>query len=72
MYFKQSFALLFYLKRKKMTSDGKVPIYVRLTIDGLEEEMSTGIKVNSIHWENSFKMVTSQDKNYEDLQLVVD
>ena len=65
MYVKQSFALLFYLKRKKMTSDGKVPIYVRLTIDGLEEEMSTGIKVNPIHWENSFKMVTSQDKNYE-------
>jgi site-specific recombinase XerD len=65
MYVKQSFALLFYLKRKKMTADGKVPIYARLTIDGLEEEISTGIKVNPDYWENSLKMVIPRDKNYE-------
>ena len=39
---KQNLSILFYLKRKKIDKAGKVPVYVRLTIDGLKDEMSLG------------------------------
>ena len=41
---KQKLSILFFLKRKKITKDGKVPIYIRITIDGLEDELSLGCK----------------------------
>jgi hypothetical protein len=34
-------SILFYGKTAKMTTDGKVPIYVRITIDGRRWEVST-------------------------------
>ena len=42
---KQNLSILFYLKRKKEGRDGRSPIYARVTIDGLQEEISTGQKV---------------------------
>jgi len=32
MYINQQLSVLFYLKRKKATSDGMIPIYVRIII----------------------------------------
>jgi len=57
MYVKQNLSILFYLKRKKITEDGKAPIYVRVTIDDLEDEISLGIKVLPEHWDNKTKSV---------------
>jgi integrase len=37
----KSFGLLFYLKKPKGYKKGPVPIYVRITVDGDEKEMST-------------------------------
>ena len=61
MYVKQNYSLLFYRKMKKMNSQGMVPIYCRLTIDGLRDEISTGVWINPDHWEPEYKSVTSDD-----------
>src|SRR5271155_1225918 len=66
MYVKQSLCILLYRKMKKQNSAGKVPIYLRLTIDGLVDEMATGIYIHPDHWNQDNKMVTSADKGYQD------
>lgn len=43
MNFKQKLSILFYLKGCKKSSDGKVPIYIRITIDGMAEDLSLGL-----------------------------
>jgi len=67
MYVNQSVFILFYVKRKKMTADGKAPVYVRLTIDGLQEEMSLAIKIHPDHWDNAQKLVLPADPTYKAL-----
>lgn len=44
-------------KGKKATKDGKIPIYVRVTIDGYRDEFSTGCKVFRNFWDNDHKQV---------------
>jgi hypothetical protein len=46
-----------YLNRKKVTSDGKVPIYSRITIDGRKKEFSLGFKTLIDQWDNNTKSV---------------
>src|ERR1022692_1223193 len=65
MYVKQNLSILFYLKRKKMSGNGKAPIYVRVTIDGLEDEISTGIKVFPDHWDTSSKSVLPREPDFK-------
>ena len=36
----KTFGLLFYVKRAKIDSNGKAPIYVRITVDGIRSELS--------------------------------
>lgn len=63
MYIKQNISILFWRMMKKMNRNGKVPIYVRLTIDGLKEERSTKIWIDPEHWDNKTKQVLSADSN---------
>lgn len=37
---KQNLSILFFPKNKKLNSQGKTTIYVRVTIDGLKDEFS--------------------------------
>ena len=46
----KSFGLLFYLKRSKMNTDGLVPVYLRITIDGARVEVSSKRYVNPVQW----------------------
>ena len=58
--------ILFYRKTKKKTRNGLVPIYVRVTIDALSSEMSTGLKLDPGHWDESAKCAleeTPDDKS---------
>jgi integrase len=64
MYVNQSLSILFYRKIKKMCSEGKVPLYVRVTIDGLKDEMSLGIKVHPDHWDENSKTVKSEEPGF--------
>ncbi len=63
----QKLSILFYLKRKKITSDGKIPLYVRVTIDGLKDEFSSGYKICAADWDNETKRVLPTDPNCKQL-----
>lgn len=68
MIVKQNLSILFYHKKKKARkADGKAPIYVRVTIDGLDDEISTGIYVHPDHWENDTKTISSGDSVFKKL-----
>lgn len=56
--------VLFYHKLKKINSRGTAPIYVRITIDGIEKEFSSGRNLRPDQWEN--KMV----RNHPDAALI--
>lgn len=58
---KQNLSNLFYLKRKKEGRDGKSPIYARVTIDGVQDEISTGEKIMGTNWNIETKTVDSKD-----------
>jgi integrase len=56
MHVKQRLSILFYLKRKKASKDGMIPIYVRITIDGLGAEISLGSKVLAEQWDDAIRL----------------
>lgn len=53
MYVKQDCKILFYRKLKSANQDGLVPLYVRITIDGVRDEISTALSILAI---NSFNL----------------
>jgi len=46
----QELSVLFWLWKAKMSNDGMVPIYVRITINGLRDGFSSGKKIRVEHW----------------------
>ena len=46
----KSFGLLFYLKKPKNYVSGEVPIYLRITVDGIEKELSTKRSWEPARW----------------------
>ena len=46
----KSFGLLFYLKKQKNYSEGEIPIYLRITVNGISTEVSTKQKCKSSSW----------------------
>ena len=59
MKFKQNLSLLFWLYRGKASKDGKAPIYVRITIDGTDTDISLGKKIHPDFWNSDAKLVTA-------------
>jgi hypothetical protein len=57
MHVKQHLSILFYLKRRKAGKDDMIPIYVRITIDGLEAEISLGCKILAEQWDDAITEV---------------
>jgi hypothetical protein len=62
---KQNLSILFYLKRQKIDKDGKIPVYIRITIDGLNVVTSLGFKVLSENWDVETKTVKSADNRHK-------
>lgn len=60
---KKSFSLLFYLKRTKITADGTVPVYLRITVAGERIEISCKHCVNPDKWNSGAQklMGTTED-----------
>jgi site-specific recombinase XerD len=46
----KSFSLLFYLKKPKNYLKGSMPIYFRITVDGIPKEISTGRQCDPDRW----------------------
>jgi site-specific recombinase XerD len=47
----EELSILFWLKRTKTTKDGRVPIYVRITVNGDRDNFSSGKKIHPDHWD---------------------
>ncbi|MEM8927063.1 MAG: site-specific integrase [Bacteroidota bacterium] len=47
---RQKFSLLFYLRNNRMDSNGMIPIFMRVTVDGKRSEVSTGKKIKRSSW----------------------
>lgn len=62
---RQNLSVLFYLKRKKITADKKIPIYVRITIDGLRDEFAFGYKVLDTDWDEEVKRIRPTDSHFK-------
>jgi hypothetical protein len=62
---KQNLSILLYLKRRKTAKDGRTPIYIRITIDGLEDEFSSGFRVFADNWESKLKMVKPAEADWK-------
>lgn len=54
---KQNLSILVVPKWQKADSKGEAPLYLRITIDGLREELSLGCKVTQGRWNDEFKRV---------------
>jgi hypothetical protein len=57
MHVKQHLSILFYLKRRKAGKGDMIPIYVRITIDGLEAEISLGCNILAEQWDDAITEV---------------
>lgn len=49
----KTFSLLFYIRTTKTKSDGTIPIYVRITINGKRAEFSTKRTIEPTKWNNA-------------------
>ena len=56
---KQNLSILFFRKNQKLNRQGKTTIYVRVAIDGVKDEFSSGIRVCPDHWDSETKTVFS-------------
>jgi hypothetical protein len=65
MYVKQNVSILFILHTAKMGADRKCPIHVRLTINGVRDEISTGVRVAENGWVADLKQVAESEPNYK-------
>jgi len=65
MYVKQNVSILFILRTAKMGTDRKCPIHVRLTIDGVRDEIATGVRVAENGWVADSKQVAENEPNYK-------
>lgn len=72
MYIKQTLSILYYRKlKKKNKKTGTVPVYVRLTIDGLQDEISTGVTVQPDHWSQEGQEVHPVDPEAKEKNKVL-
>ncbi|MBC9909088.1 site-specific integrase [Chitinophaga varians] len=51
-------SVLFLLEKSKASSNGSVPITIRLTVDGVRSEMSLGQKILPSHWDQQSENVS--------------
>ena len=61
MKIKQNLFILFFLRKNKISKNGKIPIYIRITIDTDSDEISLGQKVQANQWDDNKKSIKTED-----------
>ena len=49
---KKTFTILFYVKRTKLLRNGEAPIFMRITVDAIREEIAIKRSIKLEHWDN--------------------
>jgi site-specific recombinase XerD len=60
-------SILFYLKKSKQNKKGKVLIYVRITVNGIRSEISTGIQVAPEMWNQDKAKVMAKSEESKNI-----
>jgi site-specific recombinase XerD len=68
----QSFGLLFYLKKPKGFTTGEVPIYLRITVDGVASELSTKRKCDPLRWNQHAERATGSKDSIKHLNAYLE
>src|ERR1051325_11571628 len=68
----KSFSLLFYLKKPKNYEKGNLPIYLRITVDGVPKEISTGRQWDSTKWNAYAQRATGTKEESKSLNEFLD
>jgi hypothetical protein len=66
-----TFRVIFYLKKNK-ASDGKAPIYARITVDGKRAEISVKRSIEEKNWNASQGMVKGNREEIRSLNLFLE
>jgi len=68
----KSFGLLFYLKKPKNYGKGPIPIYLRITVDGISKELSTKRSCDPNRWNPSAERVSGTKEDAKALNAYLD
>ena len=68
----KTFVLLFYVKRAKIDSNGKAPIYVRITVDGIRSELSIKRSVEIERWNTEAGKVKGNSEEVKSINTYID
>lgn len=68
----KSFGLLFYLKKPKNYCEGNMPVYLRITVDGVPKEMSTHQTSDPERWSPEAQRVKGTKIEHKSLNAYLD
>ena len=68
----KSFSLLFYLKKPKNYQNGVMPIYLRITVDGIAKEISTGRSCDPLKWNSRSGRCSGTKEDIKSLNAFLD
>ena len=68
----KTFGLLFYLKKSKANASGKLPIYLRITIDGKRTEISTKRTIEIEKWSVEANKAIGRTEDVRELNAYLD
>ena len=68
----KTFSLLFYIRTTKTKSDGTIPIYVRITINGKRAEFSTKRTIEPTKWNNAKGRAKGSNEQIKSLNKYLD
>lgn len=68
----KTFGLLFYVKRAKIDNNGKAPIYVRITIDGIRSELSIKRSIEIERWNTEAGKVKGNTEEVKSVNTYID
>jgi len=69
---KNSFGLLFYLKKSKINSRGECPIYLRITVNGKRTEISISRKIEENKWNSTANRAIGRSEKSKALNYYLD
>lgn len=69
---KTNLNLLFYLRKAKMKKTGEIPIYLRITVDGLRSETPTGRSIPAEKWDSALQLHKGKSEEAKTLNHFLD
>ena len=68
---RKTFALLFFVRRTKLLSNGEVPAYLRITVDGSRSEFSINRSIKEVNWDPKRSKAKGKSKESQELNSYI-